>query len=87
MDPDELKKWEDRDPIARFRDRLLAEEWATGDELDTLADDTFEEARSAADQALSESAPEGPAALEDVYTDLVVRSPWTRMVAPDPRKV
>ena len=87
VDPDELKKWEDRDPIARFRDRLLAEEWATGDELDTLADDTFEEARSAADQALSESAPEGPAALDDVYTDLVVRPPWTRMVAPDPRKM
>ena len=87
MDPDELKKWEARDPIALFRDRLLAEEFATGDELDTLTDGAFEEARMAAEQALSESAPEGPSALENVYTDLEVRPPWTRMAAPDPRKM
>lgn len=87
VDPDELKKWEARDPIALFRDRLLAEEFATGDELDTLTDGAFEEARMAAEQALSESAPEGPSALENVYTDLEVRPPWTRMAAPDPRKM
>ena len=86
-DPEELKKWQARDPIARFRDRLLAEELAKSKDLASLEDGAFEEVRTAAEQALSEPAPEGPAALEDVYTDVVLRPPWTRMAAPDPRKV
>ena len=85
VDQDELTKWKAKDPIARFRDRLLVEECATDAELDALADEAFEEARVAAEQALSEPAPEGLGVLEDVYTDVVVRPRWTRMVAPDPR--
>jgi len=87
LDPEELKKWQARDPIARFRDRLLAEELAKSKDLASLEDGAFEEARVAAERALSEPAPEGPTALEGVYTDVVLRPPWTRMAAPDPRKM
>jgi pyruvate dehydrogenase E1 component alpha subunit len=84
-DPEELKKWKAKDPIAVFRDRLLAEGFATSEELVSLVDGAFEEARVAADQALAEPAPLGPETLEDVYTDVVARPPWTRMAVPDPR--
>lgn len=87
VDPDELKRWEARDPIAHFRGWLLAEELATGKDLDALESSAFEEARMAAEQALSESPPEGPEALEDVYSDVVTPPPWTRMASPDPRKI
>ena len=84
-DPEELKKWKAKDPIAVFRDRLLAEGFATSEELVSLVNGAFEEARAAADQALAEPVPQGPETLEDVYTDVVARPPWTRMAVPDPR--
>lgn len=87
VDPDELKRWEARDPIVSFRDWLRAEELATSKELDALEIGAFKEARMAAEQALSEPAPEGPEALEDVYSDVITRVPWTRMAPPDPWKM
>ncbi len=78
VNPDELKQWEAKDPVARFRARLLAEGCGTAEELDHLEETVFENVRAAADQALAEPVPEGAAALEDVYTDVAACPPWTR---------
>ena len=40
--------------------------------------DAFEECRLAAEQAVDEPYPEGPDAVDDVYTDVVIPHPWTR---------
>ena len=77
---DELEEWKAKDPIACYCDRLLAEGWATREEIESLTDEVFEDVRIAAEQALSEPAPEGRTALEEVYTDVVARPPWTRTV-------
>lgn len=78
VDPDELEHWRARDPLARFRERLLADGRATPEELGELEEAAFEEARAAADRALSESVPDATAALKGVYTDVAARPPWTR---------
>ena len=85
VDQDELKKWKAKDPIESYRDRLLEEGWATREEIESLTDEVAEEVHIAAEQALSEPAPEGPTGLEEIYTDVVVRPPWTRTAAADPR--
>ena len=78
VDPDELEQWKARDPLVSFRERLLADGRATAEEIGELEAAAFEEVRAAADRALSESVPDGRAALKGVYTDVAVRPPWTR---------
>jgi len=85
VDPAEIAEWEEKDPIDRYRARLLEEGWATADELDAIHEKVRAEIGEASDQALSEPVPEGPTALDDVYTDLTVPAPWTRPGSPDPR--
>lgn len=79
VDPQELKVWEERDPTRGFRDRLLAERWATQQELEaaeTRARDTVEEA---AERALLEPVPRGHEAVAAVCTDVPAARPWTRL--------
>ncbi|RMH17041.1 MAG: thiamine pyrophosphate-dependent dehydrogenase E1 component subunit alpha [Gemmatimonadetes bacterium] len=84
VDPEELAYWETRDPITRFHRTLVERGWADEEVLASIAAEAEEEARTAAEQALSEPRPEGPEALENVYTDLRVPGPWTRHDQPDP---
>jgi TPP-dependent pyruvate/acetoin dehydrogenase alpha subunit len=84
VDPDELEAWRAKDPIATFRERLLAEGWAKEFELEAIVDEVFEEVRSAAEQALSEPPPEGAWGLDDVYTDVALPPRWTRGAEPHP---
>lgn len=85
MDKAELAEWEAKDPIVRFRRRLLDEGWASAEELDSIDREVFERVAADAGQALSEPLPAPEEALEGVYTDLVQRAPWTRRTPVDPR--
>jgi len=84
VDPALIAEWEKKDPIDRFRRRLLEHDWATEEELNAIDEEEFERCRLAAEQAVGEPFPEGPDALLDVYTDVDVRGPWTRNERPDP---
>jgi pyruvate dehydrogenase E1 component alpha subunit/2-oxoisovalerate dehydrogenase E1 component alpha subunit len=79
---EELEHWEARDPIELFRQRLLQEGWAVPVELEEVEARAHREAAEAAEQAVAEPLPEGPTALEGIYTDVETRAPWTRL--PDP---
>jgi pyruvate dehydrogenase E1 component alpha subunit/2-oxoisovalerate dehydrogenase E1 component alpha subunit len=85
IDPEELGRWQARDPIEGFRARILAEGWAAAQELDALAGRVEEEVREAAEQAVAEPLPPAEEALADVYLDVPPRRPWTRHPEPHPR--
>jgi len=78
VDPDELAEWEKRDPIDRYRTRLLEEGRAREDELSAIHDRVIKEIRRASEEALAEPVPEGPEAVGEVYTDTGIPHPWTR---------
>lgn len=78
VSPADIAEWEAKDPIMRFRRRLLAESWASEEELDTLAERAVDVNREAALQAVDEEMPHGPDALSEVYTDVTLAPPWTR---------
>lgn len=78
VDPDVRAEWERRDPIDLFRTRLLANDWATEDEVVGLEKDAFERCRAAAETALAEPLPPGRDAMDDVYADVAPPPPWTR---------
>lgn len=78
VDPAEISEWEKRDPLAQFRQRLWSEGWATGDQLDGMVQEAFDQVHVASETALAEPMPEGPTALDQVYTDLDIAHPWTR---------
>ncbi|MBI4540411.1 MAG: thiamine pyrophosphate-dependent dehydrogenase E1 component subunit alpha [Gemmatimonadetes bacterium] len=80
-----IEHWEQRDPIDLYRRRLLAEGWATAANVEGMQQRCEREAREAADQALAEPYPDPEFAARDVYTDVPVRRPWTRLDPPDPR--
>ena len=79
VDPAELEAWALRDPIDLFRARLLGHGWATEEELVALEEEAFELCRAAAETAIAEPSPEGPDAVDDVYTDVAMPHPWTRL--------
>ena len=85
MDQAELSEWEARDPIARFRQRLLDEGWADADEIAAIDRDVYERVTADAARAAAEPLPAPEDALDGVYTDIVQRPPWTRLDPPDPR--
>jgi pyruvate dehydrogenase E1 component alpha subunit/2-oxoisovalerate dehydrogenase E1 component alpha subunit len=82
---EELTEWEEKDPLDRFRRRVLDEAWASEDELDAIWEEAVESARVASEAVLEEPEPDGEQALESVYTDVAIDRPWTRMDRPDPR--
>lgn len=84
VDPALIAEWEQKDPIDRYRQRLLASEWATDDELRAIDEDVFESCRAAAERVIEEPEPEGPSAVDGVYTDVRLAPPWTRAATPDP---
>jgi len=83
----EIEAWEERDPIDRFRTRLLEEGWATETELDEIVRESEERVRQAAEKALAEPAPEPEWARKGVYGDRDAPVPWTRLPEPDPRTI
>jgi TPP-dependent pyruvate/acetoin dehydrogenase alpha subunit len=85
MDKAELAEWEAKDPIARFRQRLLDEGWADANELDQVDREVHERVAADAEQAVAEPLPRGEDALTGVYADFVQRPPWTRRNPVEPR--
>lgn len=78
VDPDELRTWEERDPLTRYRTLLLEREVAAEAELDERVGAIGQEIQEAASRAVSEPPPDPRTALGDVYTDVSIPDPWTR---------
>jgi len=78
VDPERIAEWEAKDPLDRFRVRILNEGWATAQELDAVVREVEEACRVAAEAAAAEPEPVGPEARNDVYTDVPQPEPWTR---------
>jgi pyruvate dehydrogenase E1 component alpha subunit/2-oxoisovalerate dehydrogenase E1 component alpha subunit len=85
IDPEELRRWEEKDPIVTFGARLLQGEWATEADLEAVVEEAEDEMRVAGEQAAAEPQPPGYEALGGVYTDLEPRPPWTRVQEGDAR--
>ncbi len=66
---DEVKKWEDEDPIGVFRKYLLKEKVATEKELDAQDDQAEEIIEEAVQFAESSPNPEPEALFEDIYAE------------------
>ncbi|MFW6199331.1 MAG: thiamine pyrophosphate-dependent dehydrogenase E1 component subunit alpha, partial [Gemmatimonadota bacterium] len=84
--PGEIEAWEERDPIDGFRRRILNEGWATSERLEEVRNEAEERIRRAAERVVGEAPPEPEWALEGVYPDGPVPTPWTRLDPPDPRR-
>ena len=82
----EIEEWKEKDPIDRFRGRLLDEGWATEEEIEAMEAEAEERVREAAERVVEEPKPEPEGALEDVYTDADAPVPWTRLPEPDPHR-
>lgn len=63
---DEIKKWQETDPIGIYRAHLISENIATSDELDKIDADVMDEVQEAVQFA--EASPEP--ALEELFTDI-----------------
>lgn len=85
VDPEELRRWEEKDPIARFAAFLREEESFDVGALAAVVRDADEEMRLAAEEALADPLPAAEDVLTDVYTDVLTPRPWTRLPEPDPR--
>ncbi len=85
VDPEEIRAWEEKDPVALYRRRLLDEGWASEDELAGLEAEARATADDAAEQAVHEPLPDGSRALDGVYSDVQTPHPWTRSASPRPR--
>jgi TPP-dependent pyruvate/acetoin dehydrogenase alpha subunit len=84
--PNELAIWAARDPIGRYRERLVDGEWASESELDRLLDRAEQTVREAAEAAVADSVPVPASATGDVYVDTDPTMPWTRRTPADPRR-
>ena len=84
VDPALIAEWEQRDPVDLFHARVLAEDWASDEELTAIREEVFERCRAAAEVAIGEPLPDAAQALEDVYAGVHARAPWTRAPNPDP---
>ncbi len=83
---EELEAWREKDPIDRYRATLLEEGRAGEDELDVVVERAEERVREASETVLDEPRPEPEWALEDVYSDVEIPAPWTRLDEPDPHR-
>ncbi len=79
---EELEAWRHRDPLVRFRTRLLDDGRVQQAEIDALERRAHDVVLEAADQAVRDPLPEGSWALQDVYTDVTIPPPWTRVPGP-----
>lgn len=84
VDPDELARWEARDPIARLREGL-SQHGIEPSRLDSIRTGIEAAVEESAARVLLEEGPTGRTALEDVTSERPAASPWTRLRAPDPR--
>ncbi|HZD06220.1 MAG TPA: thiamine pyrophosphate-dependent dehydrogenase E1 component subunit alpha, partial [Longimicrobiales bacterium] len=84
VDADELRAWEEKDPVEGMRRRLVEAGLAGEEELDGRRAAILEEIREAAQRAVAEPLPDGVGALDGVYADVGVPMPWTRLPVPDP---
>lgn len=66
---DEVKKWEEEDPIGVFRKHLIEEEIATEEELDEQDDKAEEIIQEAVEFAESSPNPDKEALFEDIYAE------------------
>lgn len=85
--PEEIREWEAKDPILRYRAFLVERGWATEEELAGMEEAAESSVREAAERAVEEPEPKPESSLEDVYTDRETPVPWTRLPDPDPRAV
>lgn len=83
VDPRELEAWKARDPIDRFRARLLENESVSEADVRRLEAGVAAEVDEAAEKAVLEPRPEGEEALAGVWTDLALQPPWFRDAAGD----
>lgn len=74
----EIRVWEARDPVSRFRERILKEEGINRETLQTVEAEAEVEMREEAERALADPFPPGEEALDGVYTDTHVAPHWTR---------
>lgn len=77
--PEELRRWEARDPLETFRRRLVSEGWAGDQELASHETRIEEELARAAERALEEPRPDPEQARLGVWTNLQVPEPWYRV--------
>lgn len=77
----EIQAWEARDPILRFRERLLTVEGVPESVLGAVEEEAEAEMLRESEAALSDPFPQAEEALEGVYTDLATVPPWTRRSA------
>lgn len=82
----ELRAWEDRDPIARQRRRIVEAGWASAAELDAVVGEAEERVQRASETAMEEPPPAPEDAVEGVYADADATIPWTRLADPDPHR-
>jgi pyruvate dehydrogenase E1 component alpha subunit/2-oxoisovalerate dehydrogenase E1 component alpha subunit len=80
--PEEIRAWEERDPIDLFRGKLLGEGWAREGEVRRLEVAAETEMREEAERAVGDPPPSGVGTLTEVYTDLPTQPPWTRPIPP-----
>lgn len=77
---DEIAAWEEKDPIARYEQRLLESGWATQAELDRTQEQVLAELDAAVAECEDEPLPAPETALTDVYTDAGADALWYRRV-------
>ena len=83
--PEEIRAWEAKDPLDRFRGKLLATGWAREEELRRLEVAAETEMREEAERAVGEPSPAGIGTLSDVFTDVPIEPHWTRSIPPGSR--
>ncbi len=84
--PGEIEEWEAKDPVDRYRRRILEEGWSDDAGLDAIDASVREVVDAARDAAEASAMPEPETALHDVYADRPTRAPWTRLGSPDPHE-
>jgi TPP-dependent pyruvate/acetoin dehydrogenase alpha subunit len=66
---EEVAKWRESDPIARLRDRSIAESWVTAAEFDKLDAEVREEIDDAATYSIPSPQPDISTALDHVFSN------------------
>jgi len=83
---EEVAAWEKKDPLTRFRQRILSAAWGTESELDAIVAESEALCAEAAEVAVGDPVPDGAEALERVYSSVGTPAPWTRIIPPTPQR-